>query len=72
MFSGEVITLRHAETSGIMCYDELSHAKPGDPAYIREYKGTDDDMKITTNCLFEIEVHDNSYGKDAINEGGNL
>ena len=29
-------------------------------------RGTESDMKITTNCLFEIEIHYNSTGKDAV------
>ena len=70
--SGEVITIRHAETSGILCYDELSHARLGDPAYVREYRGTESDMKVTTNCLFEIEIHYNGVGKDAVNQGNIL
>jgi hypothetical protein len=50
----------------------MSHKKAGDPAYVREYKGMDPDGNITTNCLFEIEIQDNSYAKNAQHEGANL
>jgi len=72
LFSGEVITLKHAETGGILCYDDLSNKKHGDPVYVRIYKGLDAKESITTNCLFEVEVHVDTTGKDATNQGTNL
>lgn len=52
IFSGQVITLWHAETGGVLCYDELSSKKKGNPCYVRIFKGLDEADKITTNCLF--------------------
>lgn len=62
VYSGDVIYLRHAETSGALCQDEHSQDKGriGDPVYVRIYKGNEND-KVTTNCLFEIELHNPTY-----------
>lgn len=63
IFSGQVITLTHAETGGALCFDEMSYKKPGCPIFARIFKGFDDSDKITTNCLFSIEIHDSVYKK---------
>lgn len=53
-----MIRLKHAETGGYLCYDDLSKKKPGNPAYVRIFKGQDLNDRKTTNNLFEIEAHD--------------
>ena len=68
VYSGDVIYLKHAETSGIICQDEQSQSKAigtEDPVYVRIYKGNDNDV-VTTNCLFEIELHNMKY-QEAMN-----
>jgi len=57
LFAQDVIYLKHGETSGILCHDEQSAKRIGEPAYVRIYKGNDDADIITTNNLFEIEIH---------------
>ena len=51
--SGDVIHLRHAESAGYVCYDDVS-LKRDDQVYVRMYKGVDASEGITTNCLFEV------------------
>lgn len=41
IFSGDVISLKHAETTGRLCYDEISHKKNGS-IFARIYKGQDE------------------------------
>lgn len=53
VFSGDVITLKHAESAGYVCYDDMS-LKKEDQVYVRMYKGLDESERITTNCLFEV------------------
>lgn len=57
IFSGDVVRLKHAETSGYLCHDDQSKKKVGDPVYVRIFKGTDEGDVHTTNNLFEIEAH---------------
>jgi hypothetical protein len=57
IFSGEVISLKHAESSGYLCFDESSLKFPGKQAFLRSYKGQDESDIISTNSLFEIEYH---------------
>lgn len=52
IFSGDVITLKHAETNGYLCYDEFSASRVGDPVYVRVYKGQDPDNTLTSHNLF--------------------
>ena len=70
VYSGDVIYLRHAETSGALCQDEHSRGpnRVGDPVYVRIYKGNEND-KVTTNCLFEIEIHNGAYSPAANHQG---
>lgn len=63
IFSGDVISLKHAETGGLLCYDEYSKKRLGDPAYVRIYKGTEQTDAITTNNLFLIEMHIQDYNE---------
>lgn len=39
LYVRNVITLTHAETGGILCYDELSAKRVGNPCYVRIFKG---------------------------------
>ena len=57
IYSGDVIRLKHAETNGFLCFDEISINRTNKKCYVRIYKGNDEDDKITTNNLFEIEAH---------------
>jgi hypothetical protein len=58
IYSGNIVRLKHAETAGYLCYDENSSKENGYPCYVRIYKGQDDNDRLTTNSLFEIERHD--------------
>lgn len=69
ILSGEVICLKHAETSGMLCYDENSKKRNGKPAYVRMYKGQDETDKITSNCMFEIEMHNPNYTSTVSQQG---
>ena len=60
LFSGDVIRLKHAETAGFLCFDEISIKKPTKNVYVRIYKGIDENDRMTTNNLFEIEAHNES------------
>ena len=68
IFSGDFIRLKHAETSGYLCFDDITYKSKFNEAYVRMYKGEDPQDNQTTNCLFEIEAHDDlkhettSYG----------
>ena len=57
IYSGDIIRLKHAETNGFLCFDDISVKKPAKHVYVRIYKGTDMLDKTTTNNLFEIEAH---------------
>jgi len=58
LFSGDVISLKHAETAGLMCHDDQSYKKRGEPVYVRIYKGNDAETEnLTTHSLFEITIH---------------
>lgn len=65
IFSGNVIRMKHAETSGFLCYDEISTRKPGKNVYVRIYKGMDENDKYTTNNLFYIEKHHETRNQKA-------
>ena len=67
-----MIYLKHGETSGILCHDEQSTKRSGDPAYVRIYKGNDDADIITTNNLFEIEQHNQGYSETVSQQGSFL
>ena len=54
LFSGDVISLKHAETAGLLCYDEQSEKRKGEPLYVRIFKGNDEMENLTTHSLFEI------------------
>ena len=69
IYSGDVIRLKHAETGGYLCYDDLSKKKPGNPAYVRIFKGQDLNDQKTTNNLFEIEAHDDLKQETMQNNG---
>ena len=61
-----MVRLKHTESNGYICFDEVSKEKPGNPAYLRIFKGDDVNDKFSTNSLFEIEanlagVHASSY-----------
>ncbi len=47
--------LKHTETNGYICFDEVSEQNVGNPAYLRVFKGDDVNDKFSTNSLFEIE-----------------
>lgn len=49
--------LKHAETAGYLCHDDVSKEQDGEPIYVRVYKGQDEQDRFTTNNLFEIELH---------------
>ena len=72
IFSGEVICLKHAETGGFLSHDEFSAKKRMDPAYVRIYKGTNENDSITTNNLFSIEVHHPEYSDIMAQQGAFL
>mmetsp|Transcript_11844 Transcript_11844/g.18232 ORF Transcript_11844/g.18232 Transcript_11844/m.18232 type:complete len:136 (-) Transcript_11844:278-685(-) len=72
IFSGDVILLKHAETNGCLCYDEQSAKRPGDPTYVRIYKGSEENDIITTNNLFEIEMHCQDYMETVSEQGSYL
>jgi hypothetical protein len=58
LFSGDVITLRHAETGGLLCNDqEISSKEVHDPCYVRIYKGKSEPEKLKSDNLFEVELH---------------
>jgi len=69
LYSGDVIRLKHAETNGYLCYDEISNRKPAKNVYVRIYRGLDDNDKITTNSLFEIEAHLSNRQQTTENQG---
>lgn len=72
LFSGDVILMKHAETNGYLCYDEQSHTRAGDPAYVRIYKGNEMSNDITAHNLFAIETHVQGYFETFANQGGYL
>jgi hypothetical protein len=39
IFSGDLVRLKHAETAGYLCHDDMNQDQPGDPVYVRVYKG---------------------------------
>lgn len=57
IFSGDLVRLKHAETAGYLCHDDVSKEQDGEPIYVRVYKGQDEQDRFTTNNLFEIELH---------------
>lgn len=72
LFSGDVIRLKHAETAGFLCFDEISIKKPTKNVYVRIYKGIDENDRMTTNNLFEIEAHNESRQLTTQNQGSML
>lgn len=53
--------LRHAESGGFITVDDQSQVKNGlQEAYVRVYKGVDENEQTTTNQLFELEMIINS------------
>ena len=61
LFSGDVVSLKHAETAGLLCYDEQSEKRKGNPLYVRIFKGSDEMENLTTHSLFEIQIHHIDY-----------
>jgi hypothetical protein len=55
-----------------LAFDDISLKKPGKNAYVRIYKGVDENDVHTVNNLFEIEAHDDKRGDTAENCGMEL
>lgn len=72
IYSGDFIRLKHGETSGYLCFDDTSYKTPSNNAYVRMYKGDDQLDTFTTNCLFEIEAHDDIKQETIIHAGRKL
>jgi len=53
--------LKHAESNGLMCFDEISTRKSHRPVYVRIYKGLEETSFHTTNSLFEIMIYNQEY-----------
>lgn len=61
-----MVRLKHAETGGYITIDESSKEKNAlQEAYVRVYKGVNEDEQTTTNQLFEVEMC-----KDSMEESG--
>lgn len=69
IYSGDVIRLKHAETNGYLCFDDISMKKTKNTCYVRIYKGVDANDRTTTNNLFEIEAHSDSRTTTTENAG---
>ena len=67
-----MIRLKHAETNGYLCFDDISIKKPAKHVYVRIYKGADQFDRTTTNNLFEIEAHNDSRSVSNGNLGRQL
>lgn len=63
LYSGDVISLKHAETAGLLCYDEQSEKRPGNPVYVRIFKGQEVMENLTTHSLFEVQIHNLQYNE---------
>lgn len=54
LFSGDIVSLKHAETAGLLTFDEQSEKRRGEPLYVRIFKGNDEMENLTTHSLFEV------------------
>lgn len=72
IFSGDILRLKHAETQGYLAFDDISLKKPAKNAYVRIYKGQDENDIHTVNNLFEIEAHEDKRLDTAESSGMEL